>query len=99
MEKYYYIYILASQKNGTLYIGVTGNLLKRAYEHRMKLADGFTADYNVHKLVYYEIYDDINEALNREKQLKWWKRDWKIKLIELKNPNWKDLFDEIASGW
>jgi putative endonuclease len=91
----YFTYILASQKNGTLYIGVTNNLLKRIDEHRNKKASAFTKKYNVNKLVYYEECGDINAAIQREKQLKNWKRSWKIKLIEDFNPEWKDLYDKL----
>ena len=90
-----YVYILASKKNGTLYIGVTSDLVKRIYEHKQKLIDGFTKEYNVHALVYFESYKDIKEAILREKQMKKWNRKWKIRLIEEKNPEWKDLYDEI----
>jgi putative endonuclease len=91
----YYVYILASKKNSTLYIGVTGNLIKRTNEHRNDLFDGFTKRYGVHKLVYCEQTGDVNEALKREKQLKKWKRQWKLQLIEKDNPDWHDLYDEI----
>lgn len=91
----YYIYILTSKRNGTLYIGVTNNLVKRVFEHKNDLVEGFTKKYQVHTLVYFESYKDINEALVREKQLKKWNRKWKIELIEKDNPNWKDLYQEI----
>ena len=94
--KQYYVYILASKKNGTVYIGVTGDLTKRIYEHKQNLVGGFTKQYNVHNLVYYEIYEDINEAILREKQMKKWNRQWKINLIEKKNPDWNDLYKEIT---
>lgn len=90
-----YIYILASKRNGTLYIGVTSDLVRRIYEHKNDLADGFTNKHSVHDLIYYEKYDSIEDAIVREKQLKKWKRDWKLKLIEGFNPDWKDLYDEI----
>jgi len=93
--KQYYVYILASEKNGTLYIGVTSDLVKRIYEHKQKLIDGFTKEYNVQALVYYEQHNEIEEAILREKQMKKWNRKWKIKLIEENNPEWKDLHDEI----
>ena len=93
--KSYYIYILASKRNGTLYIGVTNNLMKRVYEHKKNLADGFTKKYNVHKLVYYEQTSDIDSAINREKQLKKWNRKWKLKLIEEGNPKWEDLYNDL----
>ena len=92
----YFVYILASKKNGTLYIGVTNNLLKRIYEHKNNLVEGFTKKYNLHKLVYYEDTNSIESALRREKQLKKWKRAWKIELIEKHNLYWKDLYDDLV---
>ena len=92
---YSYLYILASKKNGTLYIGVTGNLIKRIHQHKNGLVGGFTKKYKVNKLVYFEQFEDIREAIRREKQLKEWRRDWKIKLIEDNNPNWVDLYDSL----
>lgn len=89
-----YVYILASQRNGTLYIGVTSNLIKRLYEHKNNLIGGFTAKYNVHSLVYYKIIDEIRAAIEREKQLKGWNRKKKMALIESVNPTWKDLSEE-----
>ncbi len=94
-ENRYYVYILASKRNGTLYIGVTSNLIKRIYEHKNNLIEGFTKKYNIHNLVYYEITEDVNSAITREKQLKIWKRNWKIELIEKNNPEWKDLYFEL----
>ncbi len=91
MFKTYYVYILASKRNGTLYIGVTNNLERRIYEHKTDLVSGFTTKYKVHQLVYYEQTTDINAALLREKQLKKWNRAWKLALIEKENPNWNDL--------
>jgi len=93
--KNYHVYILASHKNGTLYIGVTSNLIKRIQEHRGKLVKPFTEKYNIHTLVYYEQTNDVNSALAREKSLKKWNRHWKIQLIEKDNPNWKDLYFDI----
>ena len=90
----YYVYILASKKNGTLYIGVTNNLLKRVYEHKNNLIGGFTQKYGVHNLVYYEEHNNIGKAITREKQMKTWKRQWKIELIEKFNPPWKNLYCE-----
>jgi putative endonuclease len=90
----YYVYILASRKNGTLYIGVTNDLLKRVYDHKNNLIEGFTKKYNVHNLVYHEQHNDIGKAITREKQMKKWKRQWKIELIEETNPNWKDLYPD-----
>ncbi len=95
-EKNYYVYILASKRNGTLYIGVTNNLLNRSFQHKIKQnKNSFTAKYNVDRLVYYEIFIDIHDAITREKQLKKWKRQWKIELIEKANPTWRDLFDDL----
>ena len=90
--KAYFVYILSSQRNGTLYIGVTSDLLKRIWEHKNKKVDGFTKKYNVDKLVYFEQTENVMSALEREKQLKKWNRSWKIKLIENKNPKWQDLY-------
>ena len=94
-EKNYYVYILASKRNGTLYIGVTSNLLKRVSEHKQKIIKGFTEKYNVDKLVYYEQTNSIISAIEREKQLKKWERKWKLELIEKKNPEWEDLYHEL----
>jgi putative endonuclease len=94
--KDYYVYILCSERNGTLYIGVTSKLAKRVYEHKNDLVDGFTKKYNVHNLAWYEIHGDIETAITREKQIKKWKRDWKINLIEKYNPDWDDLYDSIC---
>ena len=96
MSKYYYIYIMASKKNGTLYIGVTSNLIKRIYEHKHNEVDGFTKKYAVHDLVYFELFENINEAILREKQLKKWKREWKLRLIKEHNPEFKDLYNQIV---
>lgn len=93
--KKYYIYILASRKNGTLYIGVTSDLIKRIYQHKNKQVEGFTKKYSVGRLVYYEITDSPEEAIRRENRLKSWKREWKIYLIEKDNPEWKDLYEDI----
>jgi len=94
-EKKYYVYILASKKNGTLYIGITSNLIKRIYEHKNNLFEGFTKKHSVHNLVYYEQYNDVNTAIAREKQMKKWARIWKIRLIEENNPGWRDLYEEL----
>jgi len=88
----YYVYILASKRNGTLYIGVTGNLIKRVYEHKNGIVEGFTQKYNIHILVYYEKYGNVRNAIQREKQIKKWNRKWKLDLIEKENPNWDDLY-------
>ena len=99
MERSYYVYILASQRNGTLYIGVTSDLIKRVWEHRNKLVDGFTEKYCIDKLVYYEQFKDIEYAIGREKRLKKYNRRWKIALIEKLNPDWRDLYEELISGF
>ncbi len=91
----YYVYILASKRNGTLYIGVTNNLVKRVYGHKNNLVEGFTKKYQVHNLVYFESYEDVNEAITKEKQMKEWKRYWKIKTINKFNPEWRDLYSSI----
>ena len=90
-----YVYILASQKNGTLYVGVTSDLIKRVWEHKNHVVKGFTDRYNVIKLVYFEIFDNEYTAIQREKTLKHWIRAWKKALIEKTNPLWNDLYDEI----
>jgi len=95
MQKYYYVYILASKKNGTIYIGVTSDLVKRVWEHKNNLVEGFTKKYNIHNLVYYEIFEDIEEAIKREKYLKGKKRGFKINLIEKENLSWVDLYESI----
>ncbi|MBP3546647.1 MAG: GIY-YIG nuclease family protein [Alphaproteobacteria bacterium] len=90
-----YVYILFNQRNGTLYIGVTANLIKRVYEHKSKIIEGFTKRYGVDKLGYYEVYDDMENAIKREKALKGSSRLRKLKLIESINPDWEDLYDSI----
>jgi putative endonuclease len=87
--------MMAIQKNGTLYIGITNNLSRRVYEHKTKQAKGFTAKYNVNMLVWYEHYNDVYNAITREKQLKRWERAWKIKLILEMNPDWNDLYEDL----
>ncbi|MDD4606720.1 MAG: GIY-YIG nuclease family protein [Patescibacteria group bacterium] len=91
----YYVYILASQRNGTLYVGVTSEIKKRVYQHKQGVVDSFTKRYKINRLVYYEEYNDINLALEREKQLKKWFRSWKIRLIEEFNSHWRDLYDDL----
>ena len=91
-----YIYILASERNGTLYVGVTTNLIKRIYEHKQNLVEGFTNKYSVHNLVYYEVHNDIEAAILREKQIKKWNRRWKLRLVEEMNPEWRDLYQDIV---
>ena len=93
--KTYYVYILASKKRGTLYIGVTNNLIRRTYEHQTNALDRFTKKYAVHNLVYFEETSSIEGAILREKQLKNWHRDWKINWIEKNNPDWKDLYPDL----
>ena len=95
MTKSGYVYILASGRNGTLYIGVTSDLIRRIDEHKMKVVEGFTKDYRVTKLVWYQACDTIEGAILREKQMKKWKRLWKLREIEDLNPNWNDLADEL----
>ena len=96
MKDNFYVYILASQKRGTLYIGVTSDIVKRVFEHRNSLVDGFTKKYKVQSLVYYEIVRDAKTAVLRERQLKKWNRLWKIRLIEDNNPEWTDLYDSLT---
>ncbi len=95
--KQYFVYMLASKRNGTLYLGMTSNLLKRVYEHKNNLIEGFTKRYNVHTLVYYEVYNDVYDAIAREKSIKKWRRSWKIELIEKLNSEWKDLYHDLSS--
>lgn len=90
------VYILASKPNGTLYIGVTSDLVKRVWEHKNQLVEGFTKKYHVHHLVYIEQHNDMLSAITREKQLKKWNRAWKIALIEKENPDWRDLWEDIC---
>ena len=92
----YYVYTLASQRNGTLYTGVTNDLVRRVYEHREGLADGFTKKHGVKSLVHFEVFESVENAIQREKQLKDWRRVWKVDLIEQSNPYWRDLYDEIV---
>jgi putative endonuclease len=94
----FYVYILASRIGGTLYIGVTNDLIRRIAEHRLKLTKGFTKKYDVFKLVYFEQFDDAENAIRREKRLKKWNRAWKVRLIEELNPNWDDLYPGIAGA-
>jgi putative endonuclease len=94
----YYVYLLASRKHGTLYVGVTNDLVRRVYEHKTKAAPGFTSRYGVDRLVWFECYDDPIAAIEREKDIKKWRREWKIRLIEGANPEWVDLYEGIARG-
>ena len=92
----YYVYILASKPNGTLYIGVTNDIVRRTYEHREDIVDGFTKRYGVKRLVHVETHDRAAEAIQREKNLKLWRRDWKVALIERENPQWEDLYERVC---
>jgi len=96
MEEQAYIYFMSNRYNKVLYVGITSNLIKRVWEHKNKVVDGFTKKYNLDKLVYYEIYDDIETAINREKQIKSWPRRKKIELINTLNPFWNDLYNELV---
>ena len=98
LMKTYYVYILASRKRGTLYIGVTNDLIRRVYEHKNDFVEGFTKKYGVHQLVYFEQTNDIYSAMVREKQMKKWYRKWKIELIEKANPGWGDLYYDLVEG-
>ena len=98
MDRQYYVYILASGTYGTLYVGVTGDLIGRIWQHREDLVDGFTKKNAVHRLVWYEVHDSPDEAITREKRIKKWNRDWKVNLIQGMNPGWEDLFDSLASN-
>ena len=95
MNKQSFVYIMASKRNGTLYIGVTNDLMKRAYEHREGLIDGFSKRYGCKQLVWYEVHDRVDEAIHREKQMKEWRRAWKLRAIKAANPNWNDLFQSL----
>jgi len=92
----YYIYLLANRKHGTLYVGMTNDLIRRVYEHKSDCIEGFTKKYAVHRLVYYEVFADPYNAISREKALKSWKREWKIALVEKGNPEWVDLYDSLS---
>jgi putative endonuclease len=92
----YYVYLLASRRYGTLYLGVTNDIVRRVWEHKNKIVAGFSGRYGVDQLVWYETHNDVMEAIRREKAIKKWRRDWKIALIEAENPDWWDLYDMIA---
>jgi len=96
MDSQYYVYILASQRNGTLYTGITSDLIKRVWQHKNSLIEGFTKKYFIKNLVYFEAHNSAEEAIKREKQIKKWNRSWKLRLIEDKNPNWDDLYKNIV---
>lgn len=97
MTKQYYVYILAKARNSTFYVGMTSDLRKRVWEHKNEIADGFTQKYKIKTLVYYEVFEDPENAIKREKRLKKWNRTWKMRVIEDMNPDWKDLYDEICN--
>ena len=99
VDKRYYVYMLASRRNGTLYIGVTNNLLRRIWEHREGLIPGFTKRYNVNMLVHYEAFESVHAALQRETNLKKWKREWKMNLIQEANLEWEDLYERLLAEW
>lgn len=96
MQKQYYVYILAKARNSTFYVGMTSDLRKRIWEHKSDAIDGFTKKYQIKNLVYFETFDDPENAIKREKRLKKWNRAWKMRVIEERNPNWKDLYEEIC---
>lgn len=95
-QKRYYVYLLASRRNGTLYIGVTNDLIRRVWEHKTDVLEGFTKRYQVHHLVWFEQTEDVAAAIAREKQLKKWNRAWKLQFIEASNPEWRDLYDDVC---
>ncbi|MGZ5037367.1 MAG: GIY-YIG nuclease family protein [Usitatibacter sp.] len=98
MHRRYYVYILANKPYGTLYTGITNDLARRVWEHGNDVVKGFTREHQTHRLVWYEVHGDAYEAIAREKLLKKWHRDWKISLIQEMNPQWEDLYDEVAVG-
>jgi putative endonuclease len=95
MERHFYVYILTNKPGGLFYIGVTGDLIRRIEQHKKDIVEGFTKRYKLHRLAYYETHKTAIEAITREKQLKKWKRDWKIRLIKTENPEWKDLSEDF----
>jgi putative endonuclease len=96
MMKFPCVYVLASRRNGTLYVGVTSDLIRRVWQHKNNLAGGFTKEYGVHMLVWHECHETMESAIKREKNIKKWNRRWKLALIEKSNPNWKDLFNDLT---
>ena len=96
MTKQFYVYIMASQPNGTLYTGMSSNLVRRVWQHKSNMVEGFTDKYNIKNLVYYEVHDSAESAITREKQIKKWRRKWKLRLIEERNPQWEDLYSKIS---
>ena len=97
MERYFYVYIMTNAPYGTLYVGITNDLVRRAWEHRENLVDGFSKQHGLHKLVWYEQHATAYEAITREKLIKKWHRDWKVNLIQALNPDWEDLFERVAT--
>ena len=97
MPRYYYVYILADGPYGTLYVGVTNDLVRRVYEHKHDLVDGFSKEQGTHELVWYEQHEDVVAAITREKRIKKWHRDWKVNLVQTINPSWRDLYAEICA--
>ena len=95
-QEQFFVYIMTNKKNGTLYIGVSNNLSARVWEHKQNISEGFTKKYSLYSLVYFEQYTDIRLAIEREKQMKKWRRKWKLQLIEKVNPDWKDLYEDIV---
>lgn len=96
MDKQFYVYILTKRRNSTFYVGMTSDLPKRIWEHKNEVANGFTKEHNIKMLVYYEVFDNAEHAIRREKRLKKWNRSWKMKVIEEMNPQWKDLYNDIC---
>ena len=97
MDRSYFVYIMASKRYGTLYVGVTNDVMRRSFEHKQDLVEGFTKKYGAHMLVYYEVFNNPNDAIAYEKRLKRWHRTWKIELIQKQNPEWRDLYDDLAA--
>jgi putative endonuclease len=98
MDRQYYVYILTNKPYGTLYVGITNDLVRRTWEHRNDVVSGFTRVHQTHRLVWYEVHGDAYEAITREKLIKKWHRDWKVNLVQAMNPRWEDLYDAIAAG-
>ena len=96
MTKRYFVYLLSNKKNGTLYIGITNDLVRRVYEHKSKHVEGFSKKYNLSRLVWFDETSDVNAAIEKEKQMKKWKRAWKVGLIEEANPSWRDLYFDLV---
>ena len=96
VHRQYFVYILASKRNGTLYTGVTGDLLSRIFDHKNDVREGFTSRYGVHLLVWFEVHEDIEAAILREKRIKKWRRKWKLELVEKENPDWRDLYEKLS---